>query len=226
MILPELSIRAFSDDQYILDKVFYANFYKLRGVPQGAKAPVVVDIGAHCGYFAFAAMALGAEKVYAFEPFLPNYQQMIKNVSTWGHTVITNNMGVYTTEDLFDFYYPAMNEQKYFDFSHVGIVPTSAPQKPLKSKLYKLDNLLTYWVQEAVDILKINIGYAEADILMNATLSHVVNICGETEPSDTFEKLKIKLKADGFSSSSLVDLEEGTIAFHFSRTKVSDFFLV
>ena len=43
---PEISLRTFTDDQYVLDKVFYANNYRLKQLPEKEKV-TVVDIGSH-----------------------------------------------------------------------------------------------------------------------------------------------------------------------------------
>src|SRR5438045_1610892 len=78
---PELTIRSFTNDQYHLDKVFYANSYNIKGFKDLHKKPTIVDIGSHCGYFTFAALALGAEKVFAFEILPDNHRVFLKNVS-------------------------------------------------------------------------------------------------------------------------------------------------
>lgn len=42
---------------------------------------VVVDIGAHIGYFTYAAVAKGAKQVFAFEPTPCNFKNLVLNVT-------------------------------------------------------------------------------------------------------------------------------------------------
>ena len=76
---PNIHIRSFTDDQYWLDKVFYSNSYRLKGSKDIQNGPIIVDIGAHCGFFTFTSLALGAKKVYAVEPFIENFKMLLKN---------------------------------------------------------------------------------------------------------------------------------------------------
>lgn len=45
---------------------------------------VVLDIGAHFGFFSFFAVANGASRVYAFEPNPDSYEVLKKNCELWG----------------------------------------------------------------------------------------------------------------------------------------------
>ena len=74
---PEITTRSFTNDQAIFEKVFFDNIYKLKGEKDSNK--IFVDIGAHAGFFAFAALSLGARKVYCFEPFVDSYKVLLEN---------------------------------------------------------------------------------------------------------------------------------------------------
>ena len=56
---PEITLRTFTDDQYVLDKVFYANNYRLKKFPEDEKV-VIVDVGAHTGFFSLLCAMRGA----------------------------------------------------------------------------------------------------------------------------------------------------------------------
>ncbi len=45
-------------------------------------ADVVIDIGAHIGCFSFACREMGSRKIYAFEPYPENYEQLEENVGS------------------------------------------------------------------------------------------------------------------------------------------------
>ena len=77
---PEITLRTFTDDQYILDKIFYANNYRLKNFTEGDNDVCVVDVGAHAGYFSLLCLLRGAKKVYSIEPFADNFRVLYKNL--------------------------------------------------------------------------------------------------------------------------------------------------
>lgn len=228
---PRLSIRSFTNDQYYLDKIFYANFYKLRGFTQDSVRPVVVDLGAHCGYFSFSALAVGAKKVYSFEPFIENYKMLMHNLSDQMIApLLTFQMGVYTKNVVLKFGYPKMIKGSYFDFANVGIETNSDSEQMAICPCTNLDNLLENYVSEPVDILKISLGYAEPDILLSSLLllEKVKHICGESSlPPEAVELFKNRLADKGFKQfkSTQVDGEQDKILFHASQSKLEEVFL-
>ena len=228
---PKLAIRTFSNDQYVLDKIFYSNFYKLKGFKDTDRKPVVVDIGAHCGYFTFSALALGAKKVYAFEPFIPNYKMLIHNVSdnTIGH-VIPYQLGVYVAPLCLTFNYPQLTNNSFFDFATIGLDANVDSVEFCKCCVLPLDTLLEHYIGEQVDVLKINIGYAEGQILAASNLlsQRVTHICGELV-TDVEGKGKFKqlLSSKGFQDIEFLEVigEEGKSLFHASRTDRKEMFI-
>ena len=42
---------------------------------------VVVDFGSHIGLFMIDSIEKGAKIIYCFEPYIPNYKEILKNIS-------------------------------------------------------------------------------------------------------------------------------------------------
>lgn len=223
---PEIITRSFSNDQLIFDKVFFTNCYNLKGKTDGEK--IVVDIGAHCGYFAFLALTLGARKVYCFEPFIDNYKLLLNNCynSHFSGRVIPYQVGVYTDSIVGKFTAPKLIDGIYFDFSGIEITgDKDISHYPINC--LKLDDILVNnCFGEQIDILKINIGYAEIDILQNSNViaEKVVSICGETKADEQeFFEFKKKMVIKGFfNCHSSPPSPEGKISFIFSQIPISE----
>lgn len=227
---PILHIRSFTDDQYWIDKVFYTNSYRLRGIQDRSKATVVVDIGAHCGYFTFTALALGAKKVYAVEPFLENYKMLLKNTGD-NPFIVTHSLAILNdTDGSLNFKYPKP-EKSHIVFSQVEPFTTiGADDMSYNSPNVSLDTYLRSYVRDSiVDILKINIGYQERDILKGSTVieEKVNSICGETiiEP-ENISAFKAEMSAKGFINSHVINSEEevNKVFFIFSKGDIEQYY--
>lgn len=222
---PRLSIRSFTNDQYVLDKVFYTNFYRIRGFTEAEQRPVIVDIGAHCGYFVFAALSLGAKKVYAFEPFMPNYRMLLQNVGDNPITlVVPQQLGAYVAPVSLTFGYPVLIDKSYFDFARVGSDFNVDNPEFCKCCMLPLDTLLEHYVGEQVNILKLSIGYGEMAILniSERIKTQVDNICGEISLEETsIEKFKTLLSTKGFVDQELVAVEGEENKWLFNASKTS-----
>jgi FkbM family methyltransferase len=227
---PKLTIRTFSNDQYVLDKVFYSNFYRIKGFSEADRKPVIADFGAHCGYFCFASLSLGAKKVYAFEPFTPNYKVLLDNVfDNPIAQVIPYQLGVYVAPVSLTFGYPQLINKSYFDFSSVGMDTNVESVEFCKCCVLPLDTLLEQYIGEQVDIMKLSIGYAEMAIISASELikDRVHNLCGEiTLDEQGQNKFKSILGLKGFIDTKFypVEGEENKILFHSSKTNVKEMF--
>lgn len=226
---PKISIRSFSNDQYILDKVFYANFYRLKGIREPEKQPTVVDIGAHCGYFTFTALALGAKRVYAFEPFIENLKVLCENSHNNGMgEVLIHQLGVNISDSNLNFAYPERQKNgNFFNFSEIDVNAVNA-KKLCPCPCLTLDKILTHYVFDDVDILKINIGYNESEILLGSKIieTKVKNICGEvTITDDKVDKFKADMLAKGFINSLIEKSPDDNRSFFiFSKVNLDEYF--
>lgn len=231
---PELSIRTFSNDQYFLDKVFYSNFYQLGNLSVH-KDVVVVDIGAHCGYFCFASLALGAKRVYAFEPFVENFRMLLKNMgkNEVGIT-IPYCLGIYPTRSIHTLHYPVMKkDEKFFDFGAFGQEDEGVDVNvPTTCSFVTLDDLFTQsYVTEHVNILKLNIGYAEIDILKSFTQFEKVDaICLQlaTNQLEVINNLTVQMAEKGYTYHTFgwVEGETDQALLHYSRVTLDTYFKI
>lgn len=226
---PTLKIRSFTNDQFILDKVFYANSYKIRGFLEPEKKPVVLDLGAHCGYFTFTALSLGASKVYAFEPFTPNYKILLDNVgdSPIGR-VVTYQLGVYVAPMRLTFNYPQLLDKSYFDFANIGFENNLSVPEFCHCCVQPLDVLLADYVGEQVDIMKLSIGYSEASIIDSSDLisTRVANVCGEISDNPEAQKrLQAVLFSKGFIDTEFYPITgENKAVYNSSKTNRKEVF--
>lgn len=225
---PRLAIRTFTNDQYVLDKIFYSNFYKLKGFKETERKPVVLDIGAHAGYFSFSALALGCKKVYAFEPFTPNYKMLLQNVGDNPiGLVIPYQLGVYVAPVCLTFNFPVLSGQSFFDFANVGMDANVDNTEFCKCCMLSLDTILEHYVPEQVDILKLNIGYAEGQVIAVSNLisQRVAHICGEIA-TNASEKFKTLLISKGFKEVAMSEVigEDNKTVFHASKTDLKEVF--
>ena len=224
MNLPTLKIRLFSSCQYYLDKCFYSNFYKIRGIKKDSiEKPGVVDFGAHAGYFTVAALSLGAKRVYSFEPFSENYKILVENISNNGiGDVKPYQIGVYPKDTILTLEVPKFKDS-HFDFSQVLPITHKTTGSTENIAVFTLDKILTTIINETVDILKINIGYAEYDILTGSKLEKVLNVCGQTIlEKDKLDDFKNLMAAKGFTSCKIAEIDENDgILFFFSKEDIN-----
>ena len=226
MLTPEFTIRSFTDDQYILDKVFYANNYRLKKLPEEEPA-VIVDIGAHSGFFSLLCLMRGADKVYSVEPFTDNFRVLSQNLESFQDKSSILKMGVYTENRFGNLEYPTA-ENNFFYLSSVKFHNGVKDEPSDLSYFVTLDELLGSLPEPEVTLLKINIGYAETDILLSSkNITKCKYVCGETSASE--EKLAevvAHMKDQGFNDSYMASSKEkeGQSLVLFAKEKCEDLF--
>ncbi len=227
MNLPSLIVRQFTDDQFILDKVSYSNSYQIKGFKTESDQPVVLDIGAHCGYFCFLAYAMGAKKIYAIEPYLPNFKMLLKNTESIPN-IVQYNLGTYTSDDVFKFYDPIIEKNIFYNFSDVEVSDNNSDTHHI-CQVLSLSNLFANYILERVDILKISIGYAELDILESChdLGNWAESICGQTRDitPERINEFKRKMLEKGYNEFYIApDQDENSFTFVLSKTSISKHF--
>jgi FkbM family methyltransferase len=227
---PKLTIRSFTNDQFILDKVFYSNFYRVKGFKDTERKPTILDIGAHCGYFTFAAAALGAKRVYALEPFIENYKVLLQNISDDRvSAVVPFQMGVYLADVVLTFGYPQPINNSFFDFARVGPTENMTSDRICKCWCVSLDTLLTHYIDESIDILKISMSYGEVETLVASekVATQVTHICGEAALDEKSKLLfQNSMATKGFKQFLFepVEGETNKMLFLMSKDKLENAF--
>ncbi len=75
------SFRKDTNDSLIYESIFIYDEYKLPD--RFLETDVIVDIGAHVGFFTYAAAQRGTRNVYAFEPDQENYEIALKHLKDY-----------------------------------------------------------------------------------------------------------------------------------------------
>jgi FkbM family methyltransferase len=223
---PEITTRSFTNDQTVFNKVFFDNIYKIKGEKDSSK--VFVDIGAHAGYFTFTALSLGARKVYSFEPFVDSYKLLLENCYNYYFVgrITPYQLGVYTEKKLAKFTIPELIDNIYFDMNSIGIsIDPDNEENFYPCQCATLDEILkTYCFDEKIDILKINIGYAEKEILLLSSLieKNVESICAEItiEDEELFD-FKKAMGTKGFVNFFSSESKEGRKLMWLSKIDLS-----
>jgi len=238
-MVKNLTLRQFSDDQFILDKVFYHNCYRLKKLPKSDEVRVIIDIGAHIGIFTLVGLYGGYNKFYCFEPFIENYKVLLKNLEPYDFYSVFNSE-VFNTYQLaccrkdwgfnnLIINYPETN--KLLNFSNIETENKSKNNCIVPCD--NLDNILKNYLSNSIKVklLKINIGEWEDNILLNCNIlsEKVDNICGEIFIDEGFNisEFQEKMKQKGYLKSFVIknDLQENnSFLFWFSKTDISECF--
>jgi FkbM family methyltransferase len=216
-----------------LDKVTYANIYKLSHFARENQRPIIVDIGASSGFFTYLCNVLGAEHVYAFEPYIDNFLFLIKNNALAIESGKTSvfNLGVSDPEESFvcdmgvskNSTPPSPNYQ--VDFNNPDFV---LPNRENEDKLTSISPamfvpfkvILNQFVKEKViHLLKMNMNLLSE---CSNELDNVQNVCGQFYSGDETEanNMVLRLKSKGFAIVNFFPLkQEDSFIFMASRSK-------
>jgi FkbM family methyltransferase len=224
---PLISIRSYTTDQYHLDKVFYSNVYRLKKLSPENDKSVIVDIGAHCGYFSLAAMSAGYQKCYAFEPFSDNYKTFCKNTEVFSDSISSYQLALHHQRDFFKLSPPVLEESKFLDFGQLTQSRVEGETVLAVSIAEAFTDLIE---SKEIKTVKLNTGYPFDFITGNESAwSKVENFVFEGLYSNIEIKyIKEKLANLGFKDSLLIELKDkdknfGFLGF-FSKNNLSDVF--
>jgi len=163
----ELYFRPQTLDEWIYNEVYVENTYE---VGQFNEDDIVVDIGAHSGYFTKLCLDKGCKQVHCFEPEEENFQSLLENLSSYNQYQ-PYQLAVYKEMGTYDFcVVPGKNTGLHSLYERGGI--------STKVNCVSLDNILSNLPK--VSLLKIDTEGSEFEILMNSKLLHKVErIVGE-----------------------------------------------
>jgi len=130
---------------------------------------VVIDIGAHCGFFAIACANRGCRQIYCYEPNPVNFSLLAHNTEHLQGVEITR-AGIWKTRTRMSMYQPP-GAKHSGGHSVAGQDNTGSLFIPLDDELRK---------HERVRLMKVDCEGSEYAILLNSQeLHHVEEICGE-----------------------------------------------
>lgn len=212
---PELTIRSFSNDQMILDKIFYTNHYRIQILPENC---VVLDVGAHCGYFSLNCAMKGAKRVYAFEPYKPNYEMLLKNVSLFRDIVVPFNVGMWYDYCVQKLAHPDM-DNKFYDFNEIKF----NPKGDFDQGLFVPFDTMVGQLPEQPNFLKLHTRNYDLELLKGSNkIKDFEFVCGEAyvEGPEDIKSTIEAMKEKGFEQSFFrANDEEGTNQFVFGKDK-------
>lgn len=167
------------------------------------KRPLVIDVGAHIGFFSIAAaQLLNSPKIYACEPLTLTFDLLKKNCKTF-KSITPINLGFSSIRSKVPIHY-VKNKLVYSSLHPQRFLWTNN----FKTQLVKLETLDTFIATKnikKIDILKIDAEGAEEQILKGAqkTLAKtqflILECALDNLNCSTFSSTIAKLKGKGFN---------------------------
>lgn len=181
-ILTMFTLRPGTLDEYVYRQVIEANEY---GLPDGFSVDdIVVDVGAHIGTFAYAALQRGAGKVYGIEPDTENFEIAKGNLRSFmdeGRVSLIHGAAWRSdcNEDALYFQgYPSMGGVINTGGGRVLNQAGGCPVRKINFDAFLLD--ITANGTKKVRFLKLDCEGSEWPILFTSSLLHLVSeISGE-----------------------------------------------
>ena len=210
-MLPEISIRSHSSDQFVLDKVLYSNSYRINElIPKS----VIVDIGAHIGAFSINCALRRADKIYAFEPLQDNYSILIRNLANFSQNFKAFQLGINSEAGFLKVEEPKLISNAFYESSEIGISDSG-----IDCYFIKLEEAIRS-ISEKIYLMKVSAKGREYEFLDACTnLFAVKNLCFEIECSkDEAEDITQKIKRKGsFNDSTVRKVTDKHYLFNFSQ---------
>jgi FkbM family methyltransferase len=163
----QVYFRPQSFDDWIYDEVYTQNIYEVN---EFGESDIVVDIGAHSGYFAKLCMDKGCKNIHCFEPEPDNFQCLVRNLSSYSYCQ-AYQLAVYKEMGTASFcVVPGENTGLHSLYDRGGIIS--------EVNTVSLDDILLKLPK--ISLLKIDTEGSEFEILMNSKLLNKVDkIVGE-----------------------------------------------
>ena len=148
----------------LINDIYINDQYNLKKI--NIKNKIVIDIGANIGSFSLYAAALGAKKVYAFEPVKATYELLKENIrnNNFGDIIIPINKALGEKE-----------ETKQIFFSNAGDVGATMNQqmrkdnvKSINIDIIPLDKFIKENKISRVDFIKMDVEGYEEQVLLGA----------------------------------------------------------
>jgi FkbM family methyltransferase len=148
----------------------------------------ILDIGAHVGSFSLWAMRrFPGSVIYSYEPVRELYECLVKNTEFYPN-VYPFNSAVSTYPE----YVIKVNKDRYF---LSGVMNNHAKNDDIEIRKVPSEHPSTLPV---TDIVKVDTEGAEADILMNMSLSKTTVVIVEAHSPGLFEEVKAYMEKIGF----------------------------
>lgn len=199
-------VRAKTMDKSILKEVWITKIYDKYGI-RVEKGDTVIDIGAQIGFFSIYAAELSQTgNVYAFEPFIENFQ-MLENHKKINKkdNLFVYNVGVSDKEGAQTLYLSPDNNTG----GHSLYLKKNDSNKKIEIQTIRLNDFCEKEQLLKIDFLKLDCEGAEFDILKSneAILAKVDKIIMECHPYDdnTVDDMVKLLERNGFSILSDVN---------------------
>lgn len=146
-------------DRYVMRDMFKRDYGR---IPQ--KPKTVIDIGAHIGLFSLTAIRAGAEKIYAFEPEIFNYELLSHNMKINGleDKVLCINKGIGTRGQAKLYIHPINSGGSS---TYLGLAKDLTPQNYQIVNLISIRDIFDNYNIKYCDLLKIDCEGSERDII-------------------------------------------------------------
>ncbi len=146
----------------MVHQIFIQNQYDLT--EQNIRGKVVIDAGAHIGTFSLMCAALGAEKIYAFEPLKENYKLLRENVdrNNMQAQIIPLNKALGDRECLSEITYRTGAGYA----AHISD-PSSLEKNTQQIEITTVDRFMG-WGGQRVDFIKMDVEGFEENIILGA----------------------------------------------------------
>lgn len=157
----KLKTRAGTNDRVIINEIWIRKFYNPEGF-EIKKGETVVDIGAHIGVFSIFA-SRNAQKVYAFEPVLENFELLKSNIeiNNLENIIVPINKAVSGKTEEREIFF---DNDNFGGHSFYSSLKRSGEKKV---SAVSLEDFIKENKIEKIDFLKIDCEGAEYDILFN-----------------------------------------------------------